>query len=248
MYMDEYGFIITRYVTQPFHNKLWGECYDCIRQFYPLIPIMIIDDRSPPSMIDYHKQSTLTNCQIINSEYPQRGELLAYYYFYKLHPFKKCVYLQDKMFIKKFINFQIDQEVKFLMYFNRFPQDEQLEKQLIGQLHKSQSLVKHYDSDEWQGCPGICAVVNWSFVDFLENEHKFFSILLNKIDNRLARCCLERIFGCLASYYYPTPLNQRSILGYRYNSYNQPITWNMYQATKHDTLQPAFIQWICMGR
>ena len=40
------GFIITRCVHSEKHDVLWKECVSCIRSFYPLNTIIIIDDYS----------------------------------------------------------------------------------------------------------------------------------------------------------------------------------------------------------
>ena len=76
--MDSYGFIITRHVNSEKTNKYWNKCVRCIRKFYPLRKIIIIDDNSN---YQYITEKQLYKTQIINSEYPGRGELLPYYYY-----------------------------------------------------------------------------------------------------------------------------------------------------------------------
>ena len=44
--MNDYGFIITRYVNSELTNKYWNNCIKCIRTFYPYKKIVIIDDNS----------------------------------------------------------------------------------------------------------------------------------------------------------------------------------------------------------
>ena len=43
--METYGFIITRHVNSEKTNKYWNKCVKCIRTFYPLKKIIIIDDK-----------------------------------------------------------------------------------------------------------------------------------------------------------------------------------------------------------
>ena len=74
-------FIIIRHVNSESSNLYWKHSYSSIRQFYPTTSIIIIDDNSPFKKFG---SINLSNCEIINSEYPQRGELLPYYYFHKL--------------------------------------------------------------------------------------------------------------------------------------------------------------------
>ena len=40
------GFILLRHVRNETTNRYWMLCYDCIRRYYPLHRIMIIDDNS----------------------------------------------------------------------------------------------------------------------------------------------------------------------------------------------------------
>jgi len=99
---DKFGFIITRYVNSEKTNNYWIECYNCIRKFYKN-KIIIIDDNSNPEYLNSNIE--LENCQIIQSEYPQRGEILAYYYFYKYYFFENAIIIHDSVFIQNFIDF-----------------------------------------------------------------------------------------------------------------------------------------------
>ena len=74
--MSNIGFIILRHVNNETTNKYWLHCYNCIREHYPENSILIIDDNSNYNFIT-NEQLYKTN--IINSEYPGRGELLTYY-------------------------------------------------------------------------------------------------------------------------------------------------------------------------
>ena len=74
------GFILSRYVISKKTNNYWKECINQIRKFYPLNEIIIIDDNSNYEMIDTENVD-LTNCRVMQGEFPQRGELLPYYYF-----------------------------------------------------------------------------------------------------------------------------------------------------------------------
>ena len=72
------GFIMLRHVNDPNANRLWMHCYDCIRKFYPENHILIIDDNSKP---EYILSKKLYKTLLLNSEFPQRGEVLPYYYY-----------------------------------------------------------------------------------------------------------------------------------------------------------------------
>ena len=86
-----YGFIITRHVNSETTNKYWNQSIKLIRTFYRLIKIVIIDDNSN---YKYMKADfDYKNVEIIQSEYPGRGELLPYIYYLKYLPsFLLCIH------------------------------------------------------------------------------------------------------------------------------------------------------------
>jgi hypothetical protein len=79
--MDSFGFIITRHVNSDKTNNYWNNCVKLIRTLYPLRKIVIIDDNSDYNFVK--QEHEYRNLQIIQSEFPKRGELLPYYYFLK---------------------------------------------------------------------------------------------------------------------------------------------------------------------
>lgn len=71
---SSFGFIMTRHVNNPRSNLYWQECYRCIRQCYPDVMVMIIDDNSNYDNIHIIPTTPpLLNCIIIKSEFPGRG-------------------------------------------------------------------------------------------------------------------------------------------------------------------------------
>ena len=60
------GFIVVRHINSNETNEYWKECYTCIRKFYPLNEIVIIDNDS-----NYKFVTTMdtVNTTIIQSEY-----------------------------------------------------------------------------------------------------------------------------------------------------------------------------------
>ena len=113
-YIPEFGFIIIRYVNSEETNLYWQECYNCIRKYYTN-NIIIIDDNS--NSIYVKNDIELINCNIIQSEFPKRGELLPYYYFHKYHFFEKAIILHDSTFIQNTINIENSNSIKFLWSF-----------------------------------------------------------------------------------------------------------------------------------
>ena len=68
MDIPDIGFIILRHVRDELTNMYWQLSYDSIRNVYP-------DDNSDKNYLT-HKE--ITNAEIIEGEYPGRGELLTY--------------------------------------------------------------------------------------------------------------------------------------------------------------------------
>lgn len=99
--MDQLSFIIIRHVRNEQQNLYWNECYNCIRKFYKNEKIYIIDDNSP---YEPKRIGELFNTYIIKTEFPQRGELLPYYYFFKNEFSTNTVILHDSVFINSRIN------------------------------------------------------------------------------------------------------------------------------------------------
>ena len=82
---SDFGFIMTRHVTNKTTDKYWLECYRCIRAFYPDTMIVIIDDSSDYSYVsdEISNGKIMTNIIVIQSKYKKKGELLPYVYFNK---------------------------------------------------------------------------------------------------------------------------------------------------------------------
>ena len=126
------GFIIVRHVRSELTNLLWQECYKCIRKFYDN-KIIIIDDNSDSTFLT--TLDNLVNCELIQSEFPKRAELLPYYYFLKNAWFDTAVILHDSIFIQEPIKF--DKYNKFLW---------------------------HFVSHEWDNIPGEINIINQLFI------------------------------------------------------------------------------------
>lgn len=102
---DLYGFIMTRHVNSELTNKYWNQSVKLLRTFYPLRKIVIIDDNSN---YEYVKSDCeYKNVEIIQSEFPGRGELLPYYYFLKYKFFQNAIIIHDGVFIHKYVAFEM---------------------------------------------------------------------------------------------------------------------------------------------
>jgi hypothetical protein len=206
---ETFGFIIIRHVNSEITDQYWKRCYECIRRFYPDHKIVIIDDNSNYSFvreIEYLK--SVTNCEIINSEFPGRGELLPYYYFYHNKFFDKAIILHDSMFLNQVINLETIQNIDkvLFLWFCIHKWDPTNQQRIIIQssiLRFKHDLLYLLDQpDKWWGCFGVCSIISHDFLKRIFEKYNFVD-MLNHIKNRDSRCCLERIFALVCHLEYP---------------------------------------------
>lgn len=189
----DFGFIILRCVLKPEDDLLWKECYRCIRNLYDE-EIVIIDDNSNQDLIS---NIPLQNTRIIYSDYPKRGELLPYFYLFKLKLFKKTIILHDSMFIQTKIYFGNIDKIKFLWYFDSKSSFEAHKvERMLSLLHNHVALLQYYKHFTWCGCFGVTSIVTLDFVNLLQEKYNFL-ILLNYINTKDDRMVLERILGII---------------------------------------------------
>ena len=90
-----FGFIITRHVNSETTNEYWNHCVKLIRSNYPHRKIIVIDDNSNYSFVKAH--FNYKNVEIIQSEYPGRGELLPYVYYIRHKWFENAVIIHESL-------------------------------------------------------------------------------------------------------------------------------------------------------
>lgn len=244
------GFIILRNVICKKTNKYWIECYRCIRNFYPENKILIIDDNSN---YEFVTSIQLKNTTIIQSEHKKRGEILPYYYYLKNKLFERAVILHDSTFIQKYINFEMDNENKFLWSFLHKWNDEDNEKKLIENLNENDSLLTFYDKKkEWSGCFGCMSLISHNFLCILDKKYNIISNLIDKIQCRNDRMNFERVFALVFTYENNVTcsvfgdiheyINNNNNWGYKWK-----YTYNTYLHNKqlnilNDTTSPCIIK------
>ena len=194
--MDETGFIILRHVNSSRANQYWQRSYDCIRKFHPDEKIVIIDDNSNQSFLT---EKHLTNCEIIWGEFPGRGELLPYYYFWKHKFFKKALIIHDSVFLMKKFNFENISPVKFIWYCSHDWDETWAELNQINKLESKDLLKKFYVQKKlWWTCQGVQSCLELSFLEKLQTKYALFN-LLDHIKCRLDRMSLERTFAIICT-------------------------------------------------
>jgi hypothetical protein len=241
----DYGFILTRHVNSEVTNKYWNQSVKLIRTHYPLRKIIIIDDNSNYKFVkaDHDYQ----NLEVIQSEFPKRGELLPYVYFLKYKWFDNAVILHDSIFIHKKIPFEnINIHVLPLWHHNYDKENLGNLLRISGYLTNNYEIKKKLtdnkhvmgmptDKNNFDLCFGAMAFVNLNFLTGIENKYKI-SNLVHCIRSRKDRCGFERIIGLLFSQEYPLLKKARSLFGnihnyhrafrYHYNNYLQDFNNN----------------------
>jgi hypothetical protein len=194
---EKFGFIMIRHVNSEITNNYWIESYNCIRKFYNY-KIIIIDDNSNENFIKTNIE--LINCEVIKSEYPQRGEILPYYYLYKNNYFEKAFIIHDSVFFNKYIDFEKYDSIKFIWHFTHDWDNENNEINLLDNINANKNLIKFYNNKSmWNGCFGIQSIITMEYIEMIEKKYKIFN-LLNIINSREIRMAFERIFGLLCSF------------------------------------------------
>lgn len=234
--LEEFGFIITRYVNSEITNEYWINCIRCIRKHYPSNKIVIIDDASNYNYIKNPDETLLSNCIFIQSEYPRRGELLGYYYFYKNKFFQKAMIIHDSAFIHQYIDVAGITDCKFLFHATHNHDDNNTIIYLLNKLNHSTSLIEEYwKKEKWEMCFGVQSVITLNFLEKLQEKYNFFN-LLNHVLSREMRMALERVFGLLVfgllSSENCSLKQDPSIFGdtsiYEKENYGYPLTYQNY--------------------
>jgi hypothetical protein len=204
--MNSFGFIITRHVNSEKTNLYWNHSIKLLRTFYPYVKIVIIDDNSNQNYIK--SDFDYKNIEVIQSEFPGRGELLPYYYYIKNKFFENAIIIHDSVFFHKRIMFEklngID--VLPLWHFDSDKDNIIDTIKILQNLKNKQLLDKKISNnfsidlltDKWYGCFGVQSYINHNFLLKIEEKYKITN-LLPCILCRSDRCCLERILGCIFS-------------------------------------------------
>lgn len=225
-----FGFITTRCVVSEATNQYWNQSYRTIRKHYPKNMVMIIDDHSDPRFVRLDEDLVLGNCVIISSEFRGAGEILPYYYFLKYRLFDKAVILHDSVFFNNpDIDFNRVDDVLFLWHFTQHQYDNvNDEVGLLGHLRDRDDLVGFYfQKTSWHGCFGGQSVISYDFLRKIEDRHSLSNIV-HHIKDRCKRYAVERVLGCILTFYKRSLHQQPSLLGSIYKYMSWGYTYEMY--------------------
>jgi len=239
--MSGYGFIITRHVNSEKTNRYWNQCVKLIRTFYPFRQIIVIDDNSNQHFVK--ADFPYKKIQIIQSEYPGRGELLPYIYYLKYRWFPNAIIIHDSLFVHRRIPFETFQMPVMALWHHAYDKEHidnlvriasslKNNSKLLGKLMGSDvNILGLSKKDDFNLCFGGQAYIKLEFLELLQNKYNITN-LVNVIHNRKDRCGLERILGLLFYEEYPN-ITLNSLFGdilvqprafdYNYDQYNEDL-------------------------
>jgi hypothetical protein len=251
--MDNFGFIITRHVNSEKTNRYWNHCVKLLRSLYPLRKIVIIDDNSNYNFVK--PEFKYNNLEVIQSEFPGRGELLPYYYYLKYKFFANAVIIHDSVFFHKRINFEKFHGINVLPLWFFYPDNEDIEnrKHISRYLNNSIILNNKFSNDlnimglptdKWFGCFGVQCYINLRFLERIQNKYNIMN-LTQAVKCRMDRCCLERIFGAIFITESPKLIANKSLLGniMKYQTWGYSFDQYMADLTKKTIPKPIVKVW-----
>ena len=180
---------------------------------------------------------------VIQSEFPRRGEFLPYYYYLKTKFCETAVILHDSVFIKKYIDFHVN---NYKMIFNfckrNISDNESLPYQMSLLSAINNEKLNHFynkkDLDFWSGCFGCMSVIKYDYLKSIDSEFRI-ACLIPHITCRIARCAFERIIGCLLQ----VNMKEECLLGSIHSYCRWGLTYRDYVNNKYSTGLPLIKVW-----
>ena len=223
-----FGFILTRHVNSEKTNEYWNHSVKLIRSLYPFRKIVVIDDNSNQDFVK--AEFDYKNVEIIQSEYPGRGELLPFVYYARNKWFDKAIIIHDSVFFHKRIPFE--KLSAPVMYFWHHSYDkENLDNilRISSFLSNNLSIKNKLKGDSFnilgltqkrnfELCFGGMCFIKHDFLMNLENKYKL-SNLVKAVKCRTDRCAMERILGVLFTIEYGSFKSIKSLYGEIFNQY-----------------------------
>jgi hypothetical protein len=222
--MRSFGFIILRHVNNEFTNKYWIRCVNSIRQYYPEINILIIDDNSDYNFIT---NENLYKTTIINSEYPKRGELLPYYYYLHNKLFDVAIIIHDSVIVNSYIDMSVE-KYTFLWEFEHDWDQIEDETKMINIFDDLELKTFYENKHLWKGCFGGMTIITHDYLCYINNKYNI-SKLLELVLDRYNRCSFERVLACLLQ----KEGNKKTLLGDIHNYCEWGIHFNQINEYKH---------------
>jgi hypothetical protein len=224
-----FGAVILRHVNGSLADLYWKRAYTAIRRFHPDMPILIVDDSSDRRFL--HEDVFLTNCTVIyDYDHKGCGELLPYWYFYRLRPFDRAIILHDSTFLQSSITCEL-QGQEGIQFLWTIPHcyDDAIQKEIyelidaLPEVERDEirSMYRHTKAD-WSGVFGVMSVVDWEWMKEVAQRYDLFDHWFPLLKNREYRCALERVFGLVAYYHLRTRVRPSMFGGIQ-----QSIRWGV---------------------
>jgi hypothetical protein len=213
------GFIVIRHMNSNTSMEYWWTCYQSIRNLYPHEPIVIIDDHSNPQYLQHPtnmlRQANLSNTRIEYSDRVLRGELLAYVYFQSEAYFDKAVILHDSVFLQSRLPIEEVETARFLWHFKHTWDTPEKEREILEDVGNPAVVDLHRQQSEWHGCFGVMSIITLKAIMNIDIQYNFFTnaSLLERIQTREDRMCVERVFAVLLTHLYPELRDTPSLFG-----------------------------------
>jgi len=191
-------------------NNYWNICVMRINKFYPHRKIIVIDDNSDYQYVKAFREHS--NVEVIQSEYPGRGELLPYYYYIKNKYFEYAVILHDSVFFHKRVHFEKLKKFQVLplwcfpcdIHYSISPNQIRIISSLSNPIkiinfisnNNHSPFNNSFSPTNWKGCFGVQSFINHSFLLDINSKYNICN-LVNVVRNREDRMVLERLFAVL---------------------------------------------------
>jgi len=237
-------------------NKYWNHSVKLLRTLYPLRKIVIIDDNSNYKFVKSEFQ--YSNIEVIQSEFPGRGELLPYYYYLKRKFFQNAVIMHDSVFLHKRINFEKFKGFNVLPLWFFYSDKENIENtKRIASYLKNNIIVNSritkdlnilgFKTNEWFGCFGVQSYINLSFLEKIQQKYNITN-LIQAVKSRADRCSLERIFGVIFFTENPSLFTKTSLLGNIMTYHTWGYSFDQYMNDLKKGTIPRFVVKVWTGR
>ncbi len=220
----EQGFLITSFIDNIDHLNCLDICIQSILQFYIQKQIVVI--------VSYN--SNLDLISLLESKYPEiifekdtpkcPAICLTFYFINKNKYFKKTIVIHDSMTIRKPINVDTIEKIKFLWHFTNHRvhwhtiEEPRTEYNIMNNIKTHDDLILHmankyidipefkiffneiyYKKNLWVGCFGSTYILNSEFLQKLQEKTHIIELLQHFNDNRERRAA-ESVLAIACSY------------------------------------------------
>jgi hypothetical protein len=198
-----FGFVMIRHARSETDDILGEKCIESIRMYHPGCKIMIVDDYSVCTFSQTEAEAEdIIHVRVEEHDIARgKGEILAWYFFWKLRPFENACVLHDSMFLTAPVKITptLANKGTRLWHFNGGHMlGMHNEHELMSKINVSFANSMYDEPDGWQGCFGVTGILSWTSINFLSIVYHLFD-LIPHVHTRTDRMAVERIFGWMLS-------------------------------------------------